>query len=404
MIKDLEQKIKAYGLKNAIDYEGKAQAGSVLSSLFHEGLEKSEVKEVMPKINEILKQINSKSLEKQKEDLEELESFISHRKVRAEDELPELPNTEKGVVMRFCPSPSGPLHVGHIVSNMIQSLYTKKYKGTFYVRIEDTNPEKIVKEAYEQIKEDCNWIFGNVKEYIIQSDRMEIYYSYVRKLLEKNAVYVCTCSQEKFKEFSEKMKDCPCKKLKDQEKRWQTMLDKEGYKEGEAVLRFKTELGMKDPNPAMRDFPLARICLSEHPKQKHRYRVWPLMNLAVTTDDIELGMTHIIRGKDHRDNAKRQKMIYKVLGLESKYPWTAFIGRIKFNDINLSKRNITEKIESGEYEGWEDEKLPTVASLRKRNFKPEGFAKFAIQRGISEVDKVMDSKEFFSIVERFSKE
>src|SRR4030042_256112 len=90
------------------------------------------------------------------------------------------------------------------------------------------------------------------------------------------------------------------------------MLDKYGFREGQAVLRFKSD--MKHKNPAMRDFPLARIVLTEHPRQKNKYRVWPLMNLAVTVDDIEMKMTHIIRGKDHLDNAKRQEMIYKVLG------------------------------------------------------------------------------------------
>lgn len=88
-------------------------------------------------------------------------------------------------------------------------------------------------------------------------------------------------------------------------------LPKENYKVGEAVLRFKSS--MQDSNPAMRDFPLARINESEHPKQKKKYRVWPLMNLAVSVDDIELGMTHIIRGKDHMDNAKRQKKIFDIL-------------------------------------------------------------------------------------------
>ena len=62
--------------------------------------------------------------------------------------------------------------------------------------------------------------------------------------------------------------------------RWKKMLDKNGFKEGEAVLRFKSS--MKNKNPALRDFPLARINLTKHAKQGNKYRVWPLMNLAVT--------------------------------------------------------------------------------------------------------------------------
>ncbi|VVB79146.1 Glutamate--tRNA ligase [uncultured archaeon] len=404
MIENIEKKMLAYALKNAVEHEGKCQSGAVLNPLFHEGLDKAEVKNIMPKINEVVKKVNSMSLDEQKKELEETEKLISHRKVRAEDELPELPDVPKtGVVMRFAPAPSGALHVGHAISNVISSLYVEKYGGKFYVRIEDTNPEKTDKNAYQTIKEDCDWLFGNVTEYIIQSERLELYYSYAKKLIEKNAAYVCTCSQEDFKlKYADKMQNCPCRDLdnKEQEKRWQKMLDKKGYAEGEAVLRFKSN--MQHKNPAMRDFPLARISLKEHPKQGTKYRVWPLMNLSVSVDDMELGMTHVIRGKDHHDNAERQKMIFEIFN--KPYPWTFFMGRIKFSDLKLGKRHIKAAIESGEFSGWEDEKLPTLVSLRKRGFNPIAFKKFSIQRGLTSVDKVMDSKEFFAILERFSKE
>ncbi len=401
MIKELDKKIKAYALKNAIAYKGKANVGSVISALFNEGLEKTEVKKIMPKIQEIIKEISKLSLEKQKKEFEKLKEVVSEREHR--EGLPELPDVPKsGVVMRFAPAPSGALHVGHIISNIISSLYVKKYGGKFYVRIEDTNPEKIDKQAYTLIKEDCDWIFGNVTEYIVQSDRMDLYYSYAVVLIEKKKAYVCTCSQEKFKKFVENKKDCSCRKKSVEKniKDWEKMLTRKGFEEGEAVLRFKS--GMKNSNPAMRDFPLARINLHEHPRQGKKYRVWPLMNLAVPVDDIEFGMTHIIRGKDHMDNAKRQKMFFEVFN--KKFPWTFFMGRIKFSDMKLGKRFIKASIESGEYSGWDDEKLPTIASLRKRKFKPEAFAKFAEQRGLTDVDKVLDSKDFFKIIENFTKE
>src|SRR3989338_965351 len=119
----------------------------------------------------------------------------------------------------------------------------------------------------------------------------------------------------------------------------------DNYKEGVAVLRFKSS--MADKNPAMRDFPLARINETEHPLQKKKYRVWPLMNLAVSVDDIEMGMTHIIRAKEHRDNAQRQEMIYKVLG--KKYPWTAFLGRWHIKGMRLSATEITQGVKDGKY-------------------------------------------------------
>jgi len=177
------------------------------------------------------------------------------------------------------------------------------------------------------------------------------------------------------------------------------MLDKKGYKQGEAVLRFKSD--MKNSNPAFRDFPLARINLTQHPLQKNKYRVWPLMNLAVTVDDIETKITHIIRGKDHRDNAERQKMIYEVLG--KKYPWSKFLGRFKLRDAELSKTKIRRAIEEKKYSGWDDPRLPTISALRKKGYKPSAFWKFAEQMGLSESDKVMDGKEFFLLLDNFNK-
>ena len=396
----LEKKIRAYALKNAIAHEGKAMQGPVMSSLFSEGLDKKEVGKQAKKISEIILEINSLELEEQKKEFEKLKNDISERETH--EGLDELPNSEKGVSMRFRPAPSGPLHLGHIISNMASSLYVKKYGGKFYVIIDDTDSKTALASAYKDIPRDCDWLFGNVSKYIISSDRIPLYYEYVKKLIEKKSAYVCTCSQEKFKKFAEEKKDCPCRKLTEKENlgRWENMLSKKGYKEGEAVLRFKSD--MKHKNPAMRDFPLARISEAEHPRQGKKYRVWPLMNLAVAVDDIELKMTHIIRGKDHRDNAERQRMIFDVF--KKKFPWVFFIGRFKFTDLVMSKRKLTAAIKSGEFSGEEDERIPTIASLRKRGYQPKAFAKFIEQRGLSEVDKVMDSKEFFQLLDNFNRQ
>ncbi|MFQ5531413.1 MAG: glutamate--tRNA ligase family protein, partial [Candidatus Nanoarchaeia archaeon] len=216
--------------------------------------------------------------------------------------------------------------------------------------------------------------------------------------------YVCTCSQEAFKNHISSKTNCPCRSLKVKENllRWKNMLNKNGFKPGKAVLRFKSN--MKDSNPAMRDFPLARVNEVLHPRTKNKYRVWPLMNLAVFSDDIEQGMTHIIRAKDHRDNAKRQGMIYAALKIgKNKIPWIGFLGKFHFKDFELSTRKILEGIKLKKYSGWDDPKLPTVASLKKQGYKPQAFWKFAERIGLSENDKLIDRKEFFTLLDNFNK-
>lgn len=397
--KNLEKKARAYALKNAIAHEGKAMQGPVISSLFNEGLKKSDVGKYAKKISQIILEINSLPPTEQEKEFRELESEVSERETR--EGLEELPNASKGVVMRFAPSPSGPLHIAHALVFLLNYLYVKKYGGKLFVRIEDTNPENIYPKAYKMIEDETKWLSENKTKVVIQSERMKIYYDYAEKLIEKKAAYVCTCPSEKFKEFADNQKDCPCRKndVKKNSELWKKMLDKYGFNEGDAVLRFKSS--MKHKNPAMRDFPLARINLAKHPMQGNKYRVWPLMNLAVTVDDIEMKITHIIRGKDHRDNAERQKMIYEIF--KKKFPWTFFLGRINFNDMDLSSTQMRKDIESGKYKGWDDENLPTIASLRKKGYKPSAFWKLAEQIGLAENDKVMRKEEYFQLLDNFNK-
>ena len=402
-IKDLKTKASAYALKNALAYKGKAQQGAVISSLFNEGLKKNEVKKFVKDISKIINEVNKLSLEEQEKEFKNLKKDVSQRKVR--EGLEELPNVKKGkVVMRFAPSASGGFHIGHAMTLGLIYVYIKKYGGKLYVRIEDTNPENIYKPAYKMIEQESKWLTNGIAEIIIQSERMNLYYKYAEQLIKKNSAYVCTCSGDDFRKYVKEKKDCPCRKLniKENLERWEKMLDKKGFKEGEAVLRFKSSGGMKNKNPAMRDFPLARINLKKHILQKKKYRVWPLMNLAVTVDDIELGMTHIIRGKDHRDNAKRQEMIYEVL--RKKFPWTGFLGKIHFKDFELSTTKIREAIEKKKFKGWDDKRLPTIASLKKQGYKPQAFWKFSEQVGLSETDKTIDKEEYFKLLNAFNRD
>lgn len=400
--KELEEKARAHALKNALAHNGKAQIGSVIAALFHEGLKKSQAKKYSKEISEIVGKANKLSIEEQRKEFKKLESKISKRKVRVG--LAELPGAKKGkVVMRFAPSASGPMHIGHAATACISFLYVKKYGGKFYVRIEDTNPENVYKPAYKMIEQESKWLFNGKAKIIIQSDRMKLYYRYIKKLIDRGVAYVCECSVAGFKKHVSKKQDCSCKKLSrgEHQKRWRKMLDKsrKGYKEGKAVLRFKS--GMRHKNPAMRDFPLARVNATMHPRQGRKYQVWPLMNLAVAVDDIEMKMTHVIRGKDHRDNAQRQERIHKSLSKKS--PWTAFLGRMKFKNMELSTTKMRQGIEKGKYKGWDDKRLPTLASLKKQGYKPKAFWKFAEQVGLSEADKVIDKKEYFKLLDAFNR-
>ena len=102
------------------------------------------------------------------------------------------------------------------------------------------------------------------------------------------------------------------------------------------------------------------------------------------------------------DNAKRQEMFYQVF--DKKFPWTFFMGRIKFSDMKLGKRYIKASIEAGEFSGWDDIRLPLARNFKRRGYQPEAFAKMVEQRGLSKVDKVLDKKDFYDVLDKFNRE
>ena len=393
-MKDL---IFKWALQNAVKYRGKANSGAIVGKILSEKPElKDEIKHLMKDIKETVVKVNSLNPEEQEYELKKFGNFEIKQEYK--HGLKELEGAEHGkVVMRFEPSPSGPLHIGHAYVGGLNHLYVKKYKGTFILRISDTNQDNIYVPAYEMIIEDGKWLWGKDIKVVIQSDNIEMYYEYAVKLLEQGDCYVCTCSPETFKKYIDNQKDCKCRGLNVSEnlKRWRLMLTK--WKEGDGVIRFKSD--MQHKNPAMRDFPLLRINLTKHPRQGNKYRVWPLMNFSVAIDDLEV--THRISGKDHEDNAKKQELIHKALGKKSPHNW--FGGRINFVGLELSCTKIKEKIKNKEYTGWDDPRLPFIPALRKRGYKPETFNNYAFEVGLSLNDKTVTAEDFFKNINHLNR-
>jgi glutamyl-tRNA synthetase len=113
-------------------------------------------------------------------------------------------------------------------------------------------------------------------------------------------------------------------------------------------------------------------------------------------------MTHILRGKDHADNAKRQEYMYQYLGLAS--PKTQFIGRINFEDLQVSCSKTKKLIAEGQYSGWDDIRLPFVAALKRRGYQPAALVKWTADMGASLTDKKVSAKELFKNINALNKD
>jgi glutamyl-tRNA synthetase len=404
MLKDNEELrglIRKTALINAVQHDGKAQVGPLVGKVLGEKAEfRTQVKELSALINEIVGEVNSLSLEKQKQIVEEKWPEVFKKEKAEEKRLPALPNADKykQVVTRFSPNPDCVLHLGSARAILLSHEYAQIYKGKFVLRFEDTDPKvkKPALEFYDKIREDLKWLGCKVDEEYIQSDRIPIYYEYAERLLKDGNAYVCTCIPDEFREKTIQNEACPCRNLPPAEhlERWQHMLDGT-YTEGQAVMRVKTDLN--HPNPAVRDWPALRIIDNKkypHPRVGTKYRVWPLYNMAAGLDDHLLGITHIIRGKEHLTNGVRQEFMYKHLGWE--YPQAIHYGRLKITGAFLSKSKIIQGIREKEFTGFDDPRLATFAALRKRGITPEAIKKMIVDVGPKTSDVTLSWENLYS--------
>jgi glutamyl-tRNA synthetase len=384
--KDLRELIRKAALLNAISHDGKAQAGAIVGKVLGERQDlRSCIKELSGVISSVVNEVNGYSLSEQKAMVEQNWPETLKKEKPEEKKLSALPNANKfkQIITRFSPNPDCVLHLGSARAIVLSHEYARMYNGKFILRFEDTDPKikKPALEFYESIRKDLKWLKVQVDEEYIQSDRLPIYYEYVEKLVELSAAYVCECKQEVFHKIAVSKQACPCRNLSATEQldRWHKMLD-DGYKEGQAVVRVKTELD--HPNPAVRDWPALRIIDTKkypHPRVGSKYTLWPLYNLAAGIDDHLMGMTHIIRGKEHYTNMIRQKYMYQALGWE--YPEAIHYGRLKITDAFLSKSKIMAGVKDGTYAGFDDPRLGTFAALRKRGITSDAIKKMIVDVG-----------------------
>jgi glutamyl-tRNA synthetase len=300
--------------------------------------------------------------------------------------LPKLEGAEGGVVMRFAPNPNGPPTLGSARGIIVNSEYVKKYGGKFIIRFDDTDPVKKrpMPEAYGWYLEDCEWLGAHPDQVIVASERVSHYYPIAEELIRRGGAYVCRCPQAAFKEHKEKGIECSdrAQSIEENLELWRGMLDG-SLKEGEAVLRVKTDMHHKDP--AIRDWPAFRIVTAPHPLVGDKYRVWPLLDFESAVEDHLLGTTHIIRGKDLADSGSRQRYLYSYLGWE--YPQVIHWGRVKIHQFgSFSTSKLRKAIEEGIYTGWDDPRVPTVRAMRCRGIRPEALRKFMIDLGVGETD------------------
>jgi glutamyl-tRNA synthetase len=219
------------------------------------------------------------------------------------------------VATRFAPSPTGALHIGGVRTALFNWLYSKNQKGTFHLRIEDTDKERSKDEHKIQIIKSLKWIgVEHDGEEYIQSTKVNDHINIANELLKSGNAYKCYCSTQ---EIEEQKKRARQKKLPYiYNRKWRDLKEADAPKDIKPVIRFKSKI---EGTSLLNDLVQGDVEIENNSIEDFiilRNDGTPTYNLSATVDDHQMGMTHIIRGDDHKINTFKQMQIYTAMKWE----------------------------------------------------------------------------------------
>ena len=216
------------------------------------------------------------------------------------------------VATRFAPSPTGALHIGGVRTALFNWLYSKKQKGTFHLRIEDTDKERSKDEYRIQIIKSLKWIgINHDGEEYIQSTKINDHIKIANKLLENGHAYKCYCSNEEIEDQKKRAKQKKLPYIYD--RKWRDAAEKDVPKNIKPVIRFKSKI---EGTSILKDLVQGDVEIVNNTIEDFiilRNDGTPTYNLSATVDDYQMNMTHIIRGDDHKINTFKQIQIYLAM-------------------------------------------------------------------------------------------
>ncbi|KKS18854.1 MAG: Glutamate-tRNA ligase [Parcubacteria group bacterium GW2011_GWC1_41_7] len=218
--------------------------------------------------------------------------------------------------VRFAPSPTGYMHMGSARTALFNFLVAKKYKGTFLLRIEDTDSERSLPEYEADIFEQLRWLgLHPDEESIRQSSRSDLYEGVIKQLLSENKVFRCFCDKAELEE--ERQRQILEGKAPKYKGTCAHLTENEIQQKIDAGLPSVIRLRVPPQKTSFQDLIRGEVKVDLDlvgdfviAKSEHQ----PLFHLATPVDDHYQGITHIIRGEDHIPNTAKQMMIFKAMG------------------------------------------------------------------------------------------
>jgi glutamyl-tRNA synthetase len=284
------------------------------------------------------------------------------------------------VRVRFAPSPTGHLHIGGARTALFNWLYARHHKGTFILRIEDTDRTRSTEDYIQSIIEGMEWLNLDRDEGPYrQTDRSDIYRTYTERLIRDGKAYYCYCSPEELEQRRKEALaqgklpkyDGRCKPVKDSPSDRKPVVRFNMPHEGETVVHDLIRGRIVFENAQLDDLIIMRSDGT------------PTYNFTVVVDDVDMKITHVIRGDDHLNNTPKQIHIYGALGYD--VPSFAHLPMILGSDkTRLSKRHGA----------------TSVIAYKENGYLPDALVNYLVRLGWSYGDQEVFTRD--ELIEHFS--
>ncbi|HHJ14831.1 MAG TPA: glutamine--tRNA ligase/YqeY domain fusion protein [Gammaproteobacteria bacterium] len=291
------------------------------------------------------------------------------------------------VATRFPPEPNGYLHIGHAKSICLNFGVAEDYKGTCNLRFDDTNPHKENIEFVEAIQQDVRWLGYDWGERLFYaSDYFEQLYGYAVQLIRMGKAYVCDLSPEQVREYRGTLTE-PGRNSPYRDRSVEENLDlfarmRAGeFADGEKILRAKID--MASPNLNLRDPAIYRIRRGAvHHQTGEAWCIYPMYDFTHCLSDAIEGITHSLCTLEFEDHRPLYDWFLDTLKTPC-HPRQIEFSRLELEYTVTSKRRLTQLVEEGHVEGWDDPRMPTLAGMRRRGFTPGAIRDFCDRIGVT---------------------
>lgn len=297
--------------------------------------------------------------------------------------------TKGKVFTRFPPEPNGFLHIGHSKAIMVNFGYAKHNGGNCYLRFDDTNPEAEEEVYFTSIKNMVEWLGFEPWRITYSSDYFDRLYDLAEKLINVDKAYVCHCTAEEVKVQRGLKADgtlggerhaCVHRSASVEHNLTEFRRMRDGaYKPGEATLRMKQDI--TSPLPQMWDLVAYRVLDAPHHRTGDRWKIYPTYDFTHCLVDSFENISHSLCTTEFRLSRESYEWLCDALHVYR--PAQREYGRLNITGTIMSKRKIAKLVNEGYVRGWDDPRLYTLESIKRRGVPPGAILSFINTLGVT---------------------